>query len=270
MYKQILKTYLTFPLIALLAILILSCLNKDNGKAYLNTKKDHQRGLESPTIIDTQKIDNLLSKIKIQPDSSLTYDQMKKRVKHIRQSLSSEISNDSLSRLFQNILVEQVIPYWYNTPWSFEGHTAVPGQGEIACGYFVSTTLKDAGLNLNRYKLAQQNPLNEAQSLSLENTIKLIEHTSPEENIKTINFITKEGIYFIGFDQSHVGFILKLEKQLYLIHSNYLNAQGVMIEKIEDSKVFAGYERFYIAELSTNKALLQKWKVGEEIDVVVE
>jgi hypothetical protein len=31
-----------------------------------------------------------------------------------------------------------------------------PGRGEIACGYFVSTVLRDAGFGVERVRLAQQ------------------------------------------------------------------------------------------------------------------
>ncbi|WMJ72126.1 hypothetical protein RCC89_02925 [Cytophagaceae bacterium ABcell3] len=60
---------------------------------------------------------------------------------------SGRISEDSVGRVFSDYLVNKLIPYWYGTKWDFEGHTDVPGKGEIACGYFVSTTLNlDYGL----------------------------------------------------------------------------------------------------------------------------
>ncbi|HQW25841.1 MAG TPA: hypothetical protein PLV75_07775, partial [Saprospiraceae bacterium] len=34
------------------------------------------------------------------------------------------ITEDSLSRLFANLLTEKIIPHWLGTPWSFEGHTS--------------------------------------------------------------------------------------------------------------------------------------------------
>src|SRR5688500_20002445 len=44
---------------------------------------------------------------------------------------SDRVSDDSLSRLFTSLLTEKIIPHWLSTPWSFEGHTSVPRQGEI-------------------------------------------------------------------------------------------------------------------------------------------
>ena len=62
---------------------------------------------------------------------------------------SDLISMDSIGEYFEKQIVNGIVPYWYGTPWSFEGHTNQPHQGEIACGYFVSTTLKHMGLNIN-------------------------------------------------------------------------------------------------------------------------
>jgi hypothetical protein len=200
-----------------------------------------------------------------------SYAEIKAEVLEIRSRIdTTRIAEDSLSRLFTHLLVRKIISPWYGTTWSFEGHSAVPRDGEIACGYFVSTTLRDMGLNLNRYKLAQQLPVHEAKSLSIDGNLMEVANDSVQDNIDELQALLKEGIYFIGFDQSHVGYILKKEGQLYLIHSNYINSQGVIMEKIEDSEAFSYYNRFYIAEISTNKNLLRKWVLNEEIAVVTE
>ena len=69
----------------------------------------------------------------------------------------------------------------------------------------------------------------------------------------------KQGIYFLGFDESHVGYILKENSNLFIIHSNYIGNRGVVKESIENSEAFSHYLRFYIAEISTNKVLMKKW-----------
>ena len=180
------------------------------------------------------------------------------------------ISEDSLSHLFTNLLTERIIPHWLGTPWSFEGHTSVPGSGEIACGYFVSTTLKDVGFNLDRYKFAQQLPIHEAKTLALGKPLLEINDNSTDKRIIILKNTLKEGIYFIGFDQSHVGFIQKKNDKLFLIHSNYIGAEGVVIERIEDSLVFSYYTRIYIADISRNAALMKMWVKGEVIQVLTE
>lgn len=178
---------------------------------------------------------------------------------------SKDIKQDSLSKLFERALLHKIIPFWEGTEWSFEGHTSTPQSGKIACGYFVSTTLQDIGIRVNRYKLAQQSPINEARSLALNKAVKVFSEASISQNIASINAYLKEGIHFIGFDQNHVGYILKKNGDLYLIHSNYINATGVEIEPIEQSAVFNSYNTFYIVELSTNEDLLKNWMNGKRI-----
>lgn len=210
-----------------------------------------------------------LKELKLESDSLESYGAIKYIIKKERLILNNKkLSTDSLSTLFKFSLVNRIIPFWEGTEWSFEGHTSIPRKGKIACGYFVSTTLKDLGVNLNRYRLAQQSPIDEANSLALNTNIIEIAESSKEENISKINTSLKDGIHFIGFDSSHVGYILKEKEQLYLIHSNYIDYKGVEIEEIEKSEVFASYNKYYLAELSTNEKLLKNWINGTEIKVI--
>jgi len=221
------------------------------------------------TVASFGKIQHLNSQNSVGIDYS--YSSSKQYALQIKSRIHLDrITEDSLSRLFTILLTEKIIPHWLGTPWSFEGHTSVPQSGEIACGYFVSTTLKDVGFNLNRYKFAQQLPVNEAKTLSLGKPLLEINNNSTFERINSLKQLLKEGIYFIGFDQSHVGYIQKKNNQLFLIHSNYIGAEGVVIEKIEDSEVFSYYNRIYIAEISHNNVLFQKWVNNEVIQIASE
>jgi len=175
---------------------------------------------------------------------------------------------DSISFIFENALVNQIIPYWYGTPWDFNGHTNIPNKGKIACGYFVSTTLKHLGLNLNRYKLAQQLPIHEAKSLSLGKEVLEINGENFEKSFEKIKTTLKNGIYFIGLDGSHVGFILKRKKEIFFIHSNYGTPQEVVIERAKESEVLKSFTHFYISELSTNTKLMKHWKTNTNIPVI--
>lgn len=47
--------------------------------------------------------------------------------------------------VISRIIIDSLMPCWYGTPWDFNGCTTEPGKGSIACGYFVSTVLRDAG-----------------------------------------------------------------------------------------------------------------------------
>lgn len=201
-------------------------------------------------------------------DSTKSYADIKTDIVQIKSAIfSKDLSYDSLGVLFTDLLVHGIIPYWYGTTWTFEGHTAVPNQGEIACGYFVSTSLLHVGVNINRYKLAQQLPIHEAASLALTDSVLVVSEAATEEIIREMQRETIEGIYFLGFDQSHVGFLLNRKNQLFVIHSNYVGG-SVTIERIEESLAFASYRKFYVCPLSTNKYFLKKWKKNEAIQVI--
>ena len=56
------------------------------------------------------------------------------------------LSSDSIiSESFYYVMTDSVFPHWMGTKWDFNGVSNVPGKGMIACGYFVSTTLKHVG-----------------------------------------------------------------------------------------------------------------------------
>ncbi|NNK18654.1 MAG: hypothetical protein HKP49_05830 [Maribacter sp.] len=169
------------------------------------------------------------------------------------------ISFDKIGTAFAEHLVDGIIPHWYGTPWSFGGHTTIPNQGKIACGYFISTTLRDMGMNLNRYKLAQKSPIDEAKMISCGAVISSIVQDSPEKAYDEIDHLTKEGLYFIGFDEGHVGYLLKREGELFLIHSNYLSPVSVCMETLKESKVFKRFTTFHLVAISHNDTLLQRW-----------
>lgn len=169
------------------------------------------------------------------------------------------INFNNVERAFTNQLVDKIIPHWYGTPWSFNGHTAIPNHGEIACGYFISTTLRDMGINLNRYTLAQKSPIDEAKMISCGTVINKIVQDTPEKAFEEIDSLTKEGLYFIGFDQGHVGYLLKREGELFLIHSNYLSPVSVCMETLKESQVFKRFNTFYLVAISHNNNLLQRW-----------
>jgi len=249
-----------------------SCTSDMFDQNYSRTAISNFTGFNSGLIKETMPIDTIdCTALFMRVDSNKTYTQTKAEILKIKSKIDREIiTEDSLSVLFTDLLVQKIFPYWYGTPWDFNGYTAVPNQGVIACGYFVSTTLLHMGVNINRYKMAQQLPIHEAQTVSCGHAIQEIYNETIEENIAQLDTILTEGIYFLGFDQSHVGFILKKYDRLFVIHANYIGNGGVAVEKIEESQAFASYRRFYIAEISTNKILIKKWILNEVVTVIEE
>lgn len=195
---------------------------------------------------------------------TISYADTKADVGQLRKRLNEglrlgNISFDSIKAAFTNHLVDKIIPHWYGTPWSFEGHTALPNQGKIACGYFISTTLQDMGIKLNRYKLAQKSPFDEAKIISCGSVINSVFQETTEKAFEEIDRLTQEGLHFIGFDKGHVGYLLKRKGELFLIHSNYLSPGSVCIEPLAESRVFKSFSKFHLVDISNNQGLLQLW-----------
>ncbi len=169
---------------------------------------------------------------------------------------------DKASKKLTSFLLDDVINHWYETKWSFEGHSEIPKQGTISCGYFVSTTLRDVGFNLNRYKLAQKSPEEEAKVIACGTSIEKRENISKQE-LKKYFLKQKDGIYFIGLD-FHVGYIYKNNQEVYFIHSNYIDNRGVVKENIENSNAIVS-EKYYIVNITHNQNLVKKWLFKEVI-----
>jgi hypothetical protein len=173
---------------------------------------------------------------------------------------------DSAGALFSRSIVYHLMPYWYGTPWTFEGHTDVPGQGEVACGYLVSTTLKHAGLNINRYKLAQQASSIGLKSLAFGEEVVIKRGLSREE-IK--NYFLKEkeeGLYKVGLAY-HTGYLYFDKNELYFIHSSYLDPVAVTIERATEADAFNS-TAYYILDITRNRGLMKKWLSGEEVPIL--
>jgi len=180
-------------------------------------------------------------------------------------SVKNKVLDEARWAMTENLL-NRIFPFWYGTPWAFEGYTAQPRKGQVACGYFVSTTLKHNGFNLDRYQLAQKNPEVEACSIQCSDSIERLENISPQE-IRSV-FISgkKDGLYFVGLD-AHVGYLLKRKGELFFIHSNYIGDSGVTIEKVLYSDAFASSSRYYIAGITHNNQLVKSWMENKPISI---
>lgn len=171
---------------------------------------------------------------------------------------------DSASTYLYSKLLNTIVPHWYGTNWDFNGHTNIPNKGEIACGYFVSTTLKHLGFNLNRYKMAQQAGLKEAITLQPKDELKIFSNLSYESLREDLNSIYGNGIYFVGLD-NHVGYVIIKDKDLYFLHSSYC-VDKVLIEPAGISPCFDS-NIYVFAEISSNKGLMEKWILNERLIV---
>lgn len=240
-----------------LFMLILSCQtpSKSNANIEIANIKTPNVKIVIP-FIDTirPKIPYTQTLLKIKKEIEET----KKIIKN--QKLDKKNAFKLKKNLFEKALVHQIFPYWYGTKWSFAGHTEIPNQGTVSCGYFVSTTLLHLGVQVDRITLAQQSPINEARTLDIDEKMINIGAGNFECDtiIKNIKEKLEEGVYFVGFGGTHVGFLIQRKTDLYLVHTGSTSIVTV-IDKVENIPFFCLFYNYYIVPLSTNENFLDKW-----------
>ena len=174
--------------------------------------------------------------------------------------LKSSKSGSLNSESFYFIMTDSVFPDWIGTKWDFNGISNAPGKGMIACGYFVSTTLKHIGFNLNRYKLAQQGASTVVDVLCGKDKMRSVLESDIIQKLKNLG---DNRLYVVGLDY-HIGFLAVENNQVYFIHSDYFKGK-VVREKADDSISFSSTNAYVYGELTNNQSLFTKWKNGVKI-----
>lgn len=154
-------------------------------------------------------------------------------------------------------IYDDLFPAWYGTPWDFNGTSEVPQQGKIACGYFVSTILRDAGLKVKRVRLAQQASENIILSLTTNRFVKRFRRASIDDFVNAVKE-SGAGIYIVGLDV-HVGFIVNTGDEVYFIHSSYVDPYAVVKEKAIESKILASSNYRVLGNVFADDLFIQNW-----------
>ncbi len=173
-----------------------------------------------------------------------------------RKALTSDINllkKEVNEYLFQ-MLTDSIFSYWYGTPWAFGGFTETPRKGEVACGYFITTTLRDLGYLKARIKLAQQPASTIIKATCASSTIRI--YSSLEELQTHLANAHDRTVFVIGLD-SHTGFVVKENGRLHFIHSNYAGTKKVSKELLSESSAIGASGIFMIGNLS--KRWAEKW-----------
>jgi len=167
---------------------------------------------------------------------------------------------------FYHTMTDSLFMYWYGTSWDFNGITQKPREGNIACGYFVTTTLSHCGLKVERVHLAQQPAAKIIKTVCKQSTIKTFSNgnlTGLMNHMKK----SKDGLYIIGLD-NHVGYIDKRDTALYMIHSSGMHPYEVTIERMEDSNPVVKSQLHMIGSVTENDDLFVRWMGGGKITTI--
>ena len=256
-------------IIVILLFLLIGC-QSQNSKPIEAEKKVETTIIEVIEEVE-KKMSNIPDHISTKPNS-ISYDSTLALIESKRLELRSHVQNgqitvDSVGHFFCNALVNNIIPYWYGTPWDFNGHTDVPNESNVACGYFVSTPLRHMEIKVNRFKLAQQASMHIVKSLACESQVYSYHKPNVIEMVDEIKSTYSDGIYTVGLS-NHVGYLLLKKGELYFIHSNYGYPQEVVIEIASESDVFSYSDVFYISSISNNVELMKKWLNANTVTIL--
>lgn len=203
------------------------------------------------------------------------YDVMREDLKSWRIKLAAAHRNARSAKAKEaaendaRVVLEAVLPElmrcWLGTPWDFHGTAEGPGGDPIACGYFVSTVLKDAGFKLDRYKLAQQPSSRILTTFVSRNECSLMVDV-PYQEFSDDLVAMEPGVYLVGLD-THVAFLVVGNGTFRFIHSSSADPHCVVDEFAEDASVLRKSRWRMLANLTGDSGTLRKWLSGKTFAV---
>ncbi len=152
---------------------------------------------------------------------------------------------------------------WLGTPWDFNGITQKPREGKIACGYFVTTLLRDAGFDVERSRLGQQ------ASEVIARTMTSREFMRSRSGEPLADFVAAcrqhaPGVYLAGLD-FHTGYLVNDGAELWFVHAAYgKSAQYVIVEKAGESAYLEHSTYRHVAFLTEDRKFLLGWLSGKK------
>ncbi|HRI25143.1 MAG TPA: hypothetical protein PLZ45_10725 [Ferruginibacter sp.] len=190
----------------------------------------------------------------------INYDSCKKEVGLLKQRCREawqHLSKQEKEKLFVSTVTGTIIPGWIGTPWSFNGTSEKPQEGSIACGYFVTTVLHDAGLKLQRIKLAQ------CASENMITTLVQPKYISRFSNVTLEQFIAAVGqqgygLYIVGLD-NHTGFIFNDGSDIHFIHSTFVGTRNVQNDNASVNRILRQSHYKVLGKISADERVLQRW-----------
>ncbi len=169
------------------------------------------------------------------------------------------------ARRILELALPEMMRCWLGTPWDFHGTAETPGDSGIACGYFVSTVLRDAGFKVDRYRLAQQPSENILRSFLKKNACTL--SVGAPYDVFAANLATAApGIYIVGLD-THVAFIVADGAGFRFIHSSGSRPWCVVDEGGDEAEVLRRSHWRMLGNLTASPDVIRRWLTGAEIAV---
>lgn len=170
------------------------------------------------------------------------------------------------ARVLLELVLPEMMRCWLGTPWDFHGIAERPGEGKIACGYFVSTVLRDAGFRVDRFKLAKQPSENILRTFLPRASCTLSVGKSYAEFARDAALLDP-GVYVVGLD-THVAFlVVPGDGGFRFIHSSGSKPWRVVDEARDEAEVLKRSSWRMLGNLTAEASVLRRWLEGERIAV---
>lgn len=165
------------------------------------------------------------------------------------------------------IILEMALPAmmrcWLGTPYDFNGTASKPGEGRIACGYYVATVLMDAGFKVDRYQLAKQPSGNILRSF-LEKDDCRLSVEKPYDVFAADLSKAEPGVYLVGLD-THVAFAVVHADEFHLIHASGSRPWRVVEEGPSEAGVLQRSKWRMTGNITADPRLIRRWLKGGKI-----
>ena len=144
-------------------------------------------------------------------------------------------------------------PFWLGTRWDFNGVSETPGEGSIACGYFVTTMLRDMHIPIERVAMAQCASEVMIKSQVDAGNIIRFSGVNADTIFQQIE-MAGDALYIIGLD-NHTGFIRVEAGKAWFIHSSGRFPYRVIREDARGSSTIIQSQYKVFGCLSKSKVL---------------
>jgi hypothetical protein len=191
----------------------------------------------------------LVENIKIQQDSfALNFQQA--------DTAQQQIIISKARRYLLETITSELLPYWYGTPWDFNGTTRIPRKGKIACGYFVTNVLTDVGFDIPRVKWAQSASEVFIKKLA-PNHLKRFTNTSIAD-VENYLLESGAGLYLVGLD-SHTGFITVINNKVRFVHADYYDPEKGVVSEALNSDSPIKFSRYRVIGKLFSDEMIISW-----------
>jgi hypothetical protein len=166
---------------------------------------------------------------------------------------------------------DEIWPAWLGTPWGL-GRDSTPLRPHapgtvIACGYFVSSVLENAGLRLGtRFTYAQAPALQVQRTLAPESRDLHRFFSVPGDELARKIAALGDGLYIVGLN-NHIGFVDVRGGAVDIVHASYTGEQVVTREPLATARVIANSRAagYFVTPVFHDDRLVEAWLRGATV-----